>query len=71
MNETVTRAGARTSEFWFGMATIATVWLDGLPVITIPESRMLIVASLAGAYGAGRTWLKQQVARATPLPPRS
>ena len=63
MNETVTRAGAMTSEFWFGMATVVTIWLNGIPQVTIPESQILIIASLAGAYGVGRTLLKTSISK--------
>ena len=63
MNDLVTRSGHKTSEFWFGMATVATIWINGLPEVTIPESQILVIASLAGAYTAGRTLLKNTAAK--------
>ena len=63
MNETVDRAGARTSEFWFGMATVILILVNGHEAVTIPESHIMLVAGLAGAYGAGRTFLKNTIAK--------
>lgn len=54
MNEIVNRAGAKTSEFWFGMATVGLILVNGLESVSIPESHIMLVAGPAGAYG-GRT----------------
>ena len=62
--ETVTRGGALTSEFWFGMATVVLILVNGLETVSIPESHIMLVAGLAGAYGAGRTVLKNNLAKA-------
>ena len=62
--ETVTRGGIQTSEFWFGMATVAVILINGLEAVTIPESHVMLVAALSGAYGAGRTVLKNNLAKA-------
>ena len=53
MNEIVNRAGAKTSEFWFGMATVGLILVNGLESVSIPESHIMLVAGPAGAYGAG------------------
>ena len=63
MNETVNRAGAKTSEFWFGMATVGLILVNGLEAVSIPESHIMLVAGLAGAYGVGRTVLKNSLAK--------
>ena len=63
MNDIVNRAGAKTSEFWFGMATVGVILINGLEAVSIPESHIMLVAGLAGAYGAGRTLLKKDLAR--------
>ena len=62
--ETVTRGGAQTSEFWFGMATVVLILVNGLEAVAIPESHIMLVAGLAGFYGAGRTLLKNSLTKA-------
>ena len=59
--ETVTRSGLQASEFWFGMATVTLILVNGFEAVSIPESHIMLVAGLAGAYGAGRTLLKNSL----------
>ena len=62
MNETVTRAGAKTSEFWLILAFFGVVLLNGTDYVAIDGDHLAMLAGLAGGNLFGRTWLKQRVA---------
>jgi len=64
MNDLITRAGTKTSEFWFGMGAIVLILANGFEPITISDSHIMAIIALAGVYGTGRTVLKNNVAKA-------
>lgn len=63
MNEVVSNAGAKTSEFRLVLLFVLVVLLDGTPWVAVPETYVTMLASLTLGYGAGRTWLKQTIVK--------
>ena len=63
MNETVTRAGGKTSEFWLLLAFFGIVLANGTAAISIPTDQMTMLATLAGGWAGGRTLLKNSLAK--------
>ena len=61
--ETVTRAGAKTSEFWLVLAFFGTVILNGTRFVEIPMEQMTMLAAAAFGYAGGRTVLKNSLAK--------
>lgn len=61
--QTVTRAGARTSEFWLVLAFFGAVLLNGTAHFEIPTEQMTMLAAAAFGYAGGRTVLKNTLAR--------
>ncbi len=58
MNDLITRAGSRTSEFWLALAFFAAVIVNGTPYVDIPGTEMAMLFSAAFGYAGGRTLLK-------------
>ena len=61
--ETVTRAGAKTSEFWLVLAFFGAVLINGTPFVDIPTEHMTMLAAAAFGYAGGRTVLKNSLAK--------
>jgi len=63
MNDLAARAGTKTSEFWFGMGAVALIFANGFEAVAIADSHIMMIGALAGAYGAGRTVLKNSATK--------
>ena len=62
MQETISRKGIRTSEFWLVLIFFAVVVLNGTPFVTPPGEDIAMLAALTFGYGGGRTVLKNALA---------
>lgn len=63
MNETVTRAGKATSEFWLLIAFFVVVVVNGTDFVNIPVEQVTMLAAGAFGYTGGRTFLKNSIAK--------
>ena len=64
--EKITEArGLKTSEFWLVMAFVASVLLDGSPLVNVDPTNMTLLAVATFGYGGGRTLLKNSLAKAS------
>ena len=63
MNDLITRAGSRTSEFWLALAFFGAVIINGTHYVDIPGTEMAMLFSAAFGYAGGRTLLKNTAAK--------
>ena len=63
MNDLVTRAGSKTSEFWLTLAFIGVVMANGTRVFDVGGEQIAMLATLIFGYGGGRTLIKNTAAK--------
>ena len=62
MEETISRQGIKTSEFWLILLFFAVVLLNGTSFVNLPGEDIAMLAALSFGYGGGRTVLKNSLA---------
>lgn len=62
MEETISRQGIKTSEFWLILLFFAVVVLNGTRFVSLPGEDIAMLAALSFGYGGGRTVLKNTLA---------
>ena len=62
MEETISRQGIKTSEFWLILLFFAVVVLNGTAFVSLPGEDIAMLAALTFGYGGGRTVLKNALA---------